>query len=155
MLFPIPLRCSKSRTVEPASLTFGMAEKKKVTLLKQCQKCLIDMNGDMLDAQGICLHCKAEEQQKNQKGKRDPASYNVNETMETEPAYSDFISCDRSGRRNAIPDLQGDAAALKLEKLASTMEDIAIAGDENQDSADATEKESGLTPKSEDGSPTL
>lgn len=49
--------------------------------------------------------------------------------METEPAYSDFISCDRSGRRNAIPDLQGDAAALKLEKLASTMEDIAIAGD--------------------------
>ena len=46
--------------------------------------------------------------------------------MESEAAYSDFISCDRSGRRNAIHDLQGDAAALNLEKLASTMDDIAI-----------------------------
>lgn len=46
--------------------------------------------------------------------------------MESEAAYSDFISCDRSGRRNAIHDLQGDAAALKVEKLASTMGDIAI-----------------------------
>ncbi|XP_061486282.1 cAMP-dependent protein kinase inhibitor gamma isoform X2 [Rhineura floridana] len=86
---------------------------------------------------------------------RDSITYNVNEMMETEPAYSDFISCDRSGRRNAIPDLQGDAAALKLEKLASTMEDIAISGEENQEEANATEKEPGLTPNSQDDSPTL
>uniref|UniRef100_A0A8D2L7C3 cAMP-dependent protein kinase inhibitor gamma n=1 Tax=Varanus komodoensis TaxID=61221 RepID=A0A8D2L7C3_VARKO len=47
--------------------------------------------------------------------------------MDTEPAYSDFISCDRSGRRNAVHELQGDATALKLEKLASTIVDISIA----------------------------
>uniref|UniRef100_A0A8D0BG14 cAMP-dependent protein kinase inhibitor gamma n=1 Tax=Salvator merianae TaxID=96440 RepID=A0A8D0BG14_SALMN len=46
--------------------------------------------------------------------------------METEAAYSDFISCDRSGRRNAIHDLRGDASSLKLEKLASTMGAIAV-----------------------------
>uniref|UniRef100_G1KT76 cAMP-dependent protein kinase inhibitor gamma n=1 Tax=Anolis carolinensis TaxID=28377 RepID=G1KT76_ANOCA len=47
--------------------------------------------------------------------------------MDSEADYSEFIGCDRSGRRNAIPDLQGDSAALKMEKLASTMDDIALA----------------------------
>uniref|UniRef100_A0A670YHN8 cAMP-dependent protein kinase inhibitor gamma n=1 Tax=Pseudonaja textilis TaxID=8673 RepID=A0A670YHN8_PSETE len=46
--------------------------------------------------------------------------------METEPAYADFISSDRTGRRNAIHDLPGDAAAIKLEKPANTM-DISVA----------------------------
>lgn len=57
---------------------------------------------------------------------RESATYNVGEMMETEPAYVDFISCDRTGRRNAIHDLQGDAAAIKLEKLTNTM-DISVA----------------------------
>uniref|UniRef100_A0A8C5WTT1 Uncharacterized protein n=1 Tax=Laticauda laticaudata TaxID=8630 RepID=A0A8C5WTT1_LATLA len=46
--------------------------------------------------------------------------------METEPAYADFISSDRTGRRNAIHALPGDAAAIKLEKPANTM-DISVA----------------------------
>ncbi|KAH0619112.1 hypothetical protein JD844_018792 [Phrynosoma platyrhinos] len=135
-----------------------MSESRKGTCLKQCQKCHVDMNGDMLDAQGMCLHCKAEageELQKTQKGKRDLVTKNASEIMETEPAYSEFISCDRSGRRNAIADLQGDAAALKLENLASSLDDIALEEEENQVEDDDTEKKPGMTSKSQDSSSTL
>ncbi|KAL7985541.1 hypothetical protein Chor_004111, partial [Crotalus horridus] len=106
-----------------------MSENRKGTFLKQCQKCHVDMNGDMLDAEGICLHCKTEAKEEHpntQNIRREFATYNVGEMMETEPAYADFISCDRTGRRNAVHDLQGDAAAIKLEKLANTM-DISVA----------------------------
>nr|XP_060628172.1 cAMP-dependent protein kinase inhibitor gamma [Anolis sagrei ordinatus] len=131
-----------------------MSESRKGTYLKQCQKCHVDMNGDMLDAQGVCLRCKAEageEQQK--KDNRDSVAKNVGE-MDPEANYSEFIGCDRSGRRNAVPDLQGDATDLKLEKLASTMDDIALAGEETQ-GEDAAAKKSGMTPKIQDRSPTL
>ncbi|KAJ7331989.1 hypothetical protein JRQ81_014169 [Phrynocephalus forsythii] len=145
---------SKSRGAELASLTFRMSENRKGTVLRKCQKCQIDMNGDMLDSQGVCPQCKAEAGEE-QKGKRDPPTKNADDIMENEAAYTDFISCDRSGRRNAIHDLQGDAAALKLEELASTMDNIALTEEENQVEDDATEKERGITPKSQDSSPTL
>ncbi|KAF7240941.1 cAMP-dependent protein kinase inhibitor gamma, partial [Varanus komodoensis] len=135
-----------------------MSENRKGTCLKQCQKCQIDMNGDMLDVQGVCLRCKAkagDEPQNIQKDKRDPATYHANDIMDTEPAYSDFISCDRSGRRNAVHELQGDATALKLEKLASTIVDISIAKEENQEEDEAAEKKPGMTPENRDDCPTL
>ncbi|XP_025023585.1 cAMP-dependent protein kinase inhibitor gamma [Python bivittatus] len=142
-----------------------MSENRKGTFLRQCQKCHVNMNGDMLDAQGVCLHCKdeaREEHPKNQKSRRDSVTYNVSEMMETEPAYSDFISCDRAGRRNAIHDLQGDAAALKLEKLANTM-DISIAEEgelfsffaENQGKEAANEKDPGMIPERKNDSSTF
>ncbi|XP_078248705.1 cAMP-dependent protein kinase inhibitor gamma isoform X1 [Pogona vitticeps] len=137
-----------------------MSENRKGTFLQQCKKCQIDMNGDMLDSHGVCPRCRAEAGDEH-KGKRDSATKNADDIMESEAAYSDFISCDRSGRRNAIHDLQGDAAALNLEKLASTMDDIAITEEEqllsaeNQVEDGATEKESGIMPKSQNSSPTL
>ncbi|CAB1336652.1 unnamed protein product [Coregonus sp. 'balchen'] len=30
--------------------------------------------------------------------------------VETTTSYSDFINCDRTGRRNAVPDIQGQGA---------------------------------------------
>ncbi|XP_077191611.1 cAMP-dependent protein kinase inhibitor gamma [Paroedura picta] len=129
----------------------------KGTFVKQCQKCEVEMNGDMLDAQGVCLRCKSkerEEQQKSQKGKRDSEAYNEKEVMDNEPAYSDFITSDRSGRRNAIPDLQGDAS-LNLQKLAGNMSEIAISEGETEAEADSTDKEPGTKPKNQDDSPTV
>uniref|UniRef100_A0A3B5MMR0 Protein kinase (cAMP-dependent, catalytic) inhibitor gamma n=1 Tax=Xiphophorus couchianus TaxID=32473 RepID=A0A3B5MMR0_9TELE len=31
--------------------------------------------------------------------------------MDVETSYSDFINCDRTGRRNAVPDITGEGAA--------------------------------------------
>lgn len=37
--------------------------------------------------------------------------------MDVETSYSDFINCDRTGRRNAVPDITGEG-----EIVASTSE---------------------------------
>ncbi|XP_063153192.1 cAMP-dependent protein kinase inhibitor gamma [Candoia aspera] len=74
--------------------------------------------------------------------------------METEPAYSDFISCDRTGRRNAIHDLRGDASALKLDKLANPMA-ISSTDGENQRKESANEKDPGMIPERKNDSSTF
>ncbi|XP_037539799.1 cAMP-dependent protein kinase inhibitor gamma [Nematolebias whitei] len=30
--------------------------------------------------------------------------------MDVETSYSDFINCDRTGRRNAVPDISGEGS---------------------------------------------
>ncbi|XP_062871866.1 cAMP-dependent protein kinase inhibitor gamma [Trichomycterus rosablanca] len=32
--------------------------------------------------------------------------------MDVESSYSDFINCDRTGRRNAVPDIKGEEGAV-------------------------------------------
>ncbi|XP_077473604.1 cAMP-dependent protein kinase inhibitor gamma [Stigmatopora argus] len=47
--------------------------------------------------------------------------------MDVETSYSDFINCDRSGRRNAVPDIAGkgkaDAAAAAQEMAGGDSKD--------------------------------
>lgn len=41
--------------------------------------------------------------------------------MDVEASYSDFINCDRTGRRNAVPDITGDAVAVGAGELTKDM----------------------------------
>uniref|UniRef100_A0AAV2LYZ4 cAMP-dependent protein kinase inhibitor gamma n=1 Tax=Knipowitschia caucasica TaxID=637954 RepID=A0AAV2LYZ4_KNICA len=43
--------------------------------------------------------------------------------MDVEASYSEFISCDRTGRRNAVPDIAGEGApAASTSQLSQDLE---------------------------------
>ncbi|NXF88970.1 IPKG inhibitor, partial [Psilopogon haemacephalus] len=47
--------------------------------------------------------------------------------MEVESStYTDFISCDRAGRRNAVHDIQPDASAVSMRQLTQGLGDLAV-----------------------------
>lgn len=41
--------------------------------------------------------------------------------MDVEASYSEFINCDRTGRRNAVPDIKGEAVAAGTGELTKDM----------------------------------
>ncbi|XP_019365376.1 PREDICTED: cAMP-dependent protein kinase inhibitor gamma isoform X1 [Gavialis gangeticus] len=128
---------------------------KKGSAAKICLKCHKDLNKSSSRAGGLCHCCSAGsgKEQKNQKGKRDSHTFgNANEVMEVEATYSDFISCDRAGRRNAVHDIQGDASTISMRKLAGNISELSIEGSENQAGATSSEKEPGTRPEGRDGS---
>ncbi|NXJ79633.1 IPKG inhibitor, partial [Trogon melanurus] len=49
--------------------------------------------------------------------------------MEVESnTYTDFIACDRAGRRNAVHDIQRDATTITMRKLTENLGDLAVEG---------------------------
>ena len=46
------------------------------------------------------------------------------EMMDVETSYSDFISCDRTGRRNAVPDIAGQEAGVSATELTKDMAEM-------------------------------
>ncbi|XP_030318875.1 cAMP-dependent protein kinase inhibitor gamma isoform X1 [Calypte anna] len=49
--------------------------------------------------------------------------------MEVESStYTDFISCDRAGRRNAVHDIERDATTISMRKLSEDLGDLAVEG---------------------------
>ncbi|KAI1233340.1 hypothetical protein IHE44_0004512 [Lamprotornis superbus] len=53
------------------------------------------------------------------------------DAMEVESStYTDFISCDRAGRRNAVHDIQREATTISMRQLTQDMGDLAVEGAE-------------------------
>ncbi|OCT60112.1 cAMP-dependent protein kinase inhibitor gamma [Xenopus laevis] len=74
------------------------------------------------------------------------------EMMDLESAYSEFISCDRTGRRNAVPDLKGEEGKGQIGELSENMGELAIQGAENKEGATSSDSGQVQTPEAQDGS---
>ncbi|XP_036446529.1 cAMP-dependent protein kinase inhibitor gamma [Colossoma macropomum] len=62
--------------------------------------------------------------------------------MDVESLYSDFINCDRTGRRNAVPDIKGEGTAGGTSELTKDMAQIDLkAGEADAAGAPAPEAE--------------
>ncbi|XP_078508058.1 cAMP-dependent protein kinase inhibitor gamma [Lissotriton helveticus] len=72
--------------------------------------------------------------------------------MEVESAYTDFISCDRTGRRNAVPDITGEPASGSVRELSGEMGDLAIEGAETQAGASSGDPGPVERPEGQDSS---
>ncbi|KAM8996898.1 cAMP-dependent protein kinase inhibitor gamma [Ara ararauna] len=74
--------------------------------------------------------------------------------MEVESSmYTDFISCDRAGRRNAVHDIHQDATTVSVRKLTEDLGDLAVEGAESQSDATSSENDPGARPEGQENSP--
>lgn len=73
--------------------------------------------------------------------------------MDVESAYTEFITCDRTGRRNAVPDIKGEGSSKGgVRELSENMGDLSIQGAEGQAEAAASNSGQEPTPEAQDGS---
>ncbi|XP_053575871.1 cAMP-dependent protein kinase inhibitor gamma [Bombina bombina] len=72
--------------------------------------------------------------------------------MDIESAYTEFISCDRTGRRNAVPDIKGEGSTTGMRDLSENMGDLAIQGAESQEGASSADSSQEPRPEAQDGS---
>ncbi|RMB95660.1 hypothetical protein DUI87_27772 [Hirundo rustica rustica] len=76
------------------------------------------------------------------------------DAMEVESStYTDFISCDRAGRRNAVHDIQREATTISMRKLTEDMGELAVEGAESQRDASSSDNDPGARPKGQESSP--
>ncbi|XP_065705833.1 cAMP-dependent protein kinase inhibitor gamma isoform X1 [Patagioenas fasciata] len=75
--------------------------------------------------------------------------------MEVESStYTDFISSDRAGRRNAVYDIQQEATTISMRKLTGDIGNLSVEGPaETQGDASSSENNPGASPNEQEGSP--
>ncbi|XP_072205983.1 cAMP-dependent protein kinase inhibitor gamma [Excalfactoria chinensis] len=73
--------------------------------------------------------------------------------MEVESStYTDFISCDRAGRRNAVHDIQRDANTISMRKLTTDIGELGVKGAEGEE-ASTSESDPATRPKEQESKP--
>ncbi|KAM3921859.1 cAMP-dependent protein kinase inhibitor gamma isoform 1-T2 [Leptodactylus fuscus] len=72
--------------------------------------------------------------------------------MDVESAYTEFITCDRTGRRNAVPDIKGESSSTGVRELSENMGDLSIQGAEGQAEAAPSNSGQEQTTEAQDGS---
>ncbi|XP_059336757.1 cAMP-dependent protein kinase inhibitor gamma isoform X1 [Ammospiza nelsoni] len=76
------------------------------------------------------------------------------DAMEVESStYTDFISCDRAGRRNAVHDIEREATTISMRQLSQDMGELAVQGAESQRDASSSDNDPGARPKGQESSP--
>ncbi|XP_013044807.1 cAMP-dependent protein kinase inhibitor gamma isoform X2 [Anser cygnoides] len=74
--------------------------------------------------------------------------------MEVESStYTDFISCDRAGRRNAVHDIQRDATTISMRKLTEDISDLTVEGADSEAPSTSSESDPGARPKEQENKP--
>ncbi|KAG8447085.1 hypothetical protein GDO86_014512 [Hymenochirus boettgeri] len=76
------------------------------------------------------------------------------DVMDVESAYSEFISCDRTGRRNAVPDITGEESSTGMKDVLDNMGEMTIQGAESQEGSTSSEIEKKQTSEAQEGSST-
>nr|XP_021138842.1 cAMP-dependent protein kinase inhibitor gamma isoform X2 [Columba livia] len=120
----------------------------------KCHSCPAQINRTHSDRQALCSHCKdrlgAEENSKE--GSSILQTYR--DAMEVESStYTDFISSDRAGRRNAVYDIQQEATTISMRKLTGDIGNLSVEGPETQGDAASSENNPGASPNEQEDSP--
>ncbi|XP_033884402.1 cAMP-dependent protein kinase inhibitor gamma isoform X3 [Acipenser ruthenus] len=69
--------------------------------------------------------------------------------MEVESAYSDFISSDRTGRRNAVPDIEVEGSVVGASEVTKDLAQMELKTQEGEGAAAAQVPGSNLTGQQE------
>ncbi|XP_058499420.1 cAMP-dependent protein kinase inhibitor gamma [Solea solea] len=73
--------------------------------------------------------------------------------MDVETSYSDFINCDRTGRRNAVPDIVGQgAAAGSTSELTKDLAEMDLKAADGEPGASPAPEAEGSTSQDAQGS---
>ncbi|CAH2302903.1 cAMP-dependent kinase inhibitor gamma [Pelobates cultripes] len=71
--------------------------------------------------------------------------------MDVESAYTEFITCDRTGRRNAVPDIKDECTTCEGD-LSENMGDLNIQESGGQERATSSDSGQDQSKKAQDGS---
>ncbi|XP_064888048.1 cAMP-dependent protein kinase inhibitor gamma isoform X2 [Columba livia] len=108
----------------------------------KCHSCPAQINRTHSDRQALCSHCK------------DSILQTYRDAMEVESStYTDFISSDRAGRRNAVYDIQQEATTISMRKLTGDIGNLSVEGPETQGDAASSENNPGASPNEQEDSP--
>ncbi|XP_013044801.2 cAMP-dependent protein kinase inhibitor gamma isoform X1 [Anser cygnoides] len=127
---------------------------KKCSKVSCSRRCHEETCRNWSDTDSLCSYCEArlEVEQKPDTSLRILDVHR--NSMEVESStYTDFISCDRAGRRNAVHDIQRDATTISMRKLTEDISDLTVEGADSEAPSTSSESDPGARPKEQENKP--